>query len=449
MQRLARPLLVRAAILFAASWVLVVRSASAAEWAHDGMATPQARALIAVLKSAESYGLRSEDYLNPALDLSFDPSGVDAYGHRLGAAFDASMDAAAIRFLQHVHFGRIDPKRSGFDLQFTRPPLPWDTVLADLASSNDVGAFIGRLEPPFEHYRLLKRALARYRLLMSGLEKPTAAELLTAPFDRRIRQIELTLERWRWLPAFNTPPIIVNIPQFQLFAFNSTRDRKADILQLDVIVGRTYPELRTPVFAADLRYIIFRPFWDIPYSITQHEMLPQIRAKPDFLSRQHLQIVAGPGDSAPVVPPSPQSIEDLAAGKLRLRQEPGADNALGLIKFMLPNRYNVYLHSTPAHNLFKQSRRAFSHGCIRVSDPVALAEYALRNAAETWTAQSIAAAMNGSETLQVNLKTPIRVLILYGTALATEDSAVQFFDDIYGHDRRLEALLGLRPLGKR
>jgi len=439
---MTRRRLIRALTLFVASCVLVVRGGYAAEWVHDGIVTPQAKALITLLKSAELYGLRTQDYLIPDID-------PDASGHPPGTGFDASMDAAAIRFLQHVHFGRIDPSRSGFDLQFIRPPLPWNTVLADLASSADVGAFVGRLEPPFEHYRLLRRALARYRSLMAGQATPTPVELQSVPYDRRVRQIELTLERWRWLPAFNSPPIIVNIPEFRLFAFSSTQDRKADILQMDVIVGRTHPELRTPVFAADLRYIIFRPYWDIPRSITEREMLPQIRAKPDFLSRQHLQLVAGPGDSAPVVAPGPQSIEDLAAGKLRLRQEPGPDNALGLIKFMLPNRYDVYLHSTPAHALFGQRRRAFSHGCIRVSDSVALAEYALRNATGTWTAQAITAAMNGSETLRVNLKTPIRVLILYGTALATEDGAVQFFDDIYGHDRRLEALLGLQPVSSR
>jgi murein L,D-transpeptidase YcbB/YkuD len=130
---------------------------------------------------------------------------------------------------------------------------------------------------------------------------------------------------------------------------------------------------------------------------------------------------------------------------VRLRQQPGVDNALGLVKFMLPNTYNVYLHSTPAHRLFSESRRAFSHGCIRVADPVALAAYVLRNAPGNWTPEAIRAAMNGPATLRVDLTRPIRVMVLYGTALATEAGPVLFFDDIYGHDRTLERLLGLPP----
>jgi murein L,D-transpeptidase YcbB/YkuD len=215
---------------------------------------------------------------------------------------------------------------------------------------------------------------------------------------------------------------------------------------MDVIVGRTYSSLRTPVFAADMKYVIFRPYWDIPVSIMKHEMLPSIRTNPDYLRREHLEIVRGASDSATVLSPTRENIEALASGTLRLRQQPGADNALGLIKFMLPNAHNVYLHSTPAQRLFSQSRRAFSHGCIRVSDPVELAAYVLRNAPGSWTKETIAAAMNGSSTRHVNLAKSIPVMILYGTALATEDGSVLFFEDIYGHDRRLEQLLRLRPL---
>jgi murein L,D-transpeptidase YcbB/YkuD len=146
-----------------------------------------------------------------------------------------------------------------------------------------------------------------------------------------------------------------------------------------------------------------------------------------------------------VVPPSAEAIEALAAGKLRLRQMPGEDNALGLVKFMFPNSYNVYLHSTPAHRLFKESVRAFSHGCIRVSDPLTLATYVMRDEPGGWTREKIDATMNGPETVRVNLQHPIRVLILYGTALATEAGPVLFFDDLYGLDKKLEQQLGLAP----
>jgi murein L,D-transpeptidase YcbB/YkuD len=449
-------------------------------WIRDGAPTPQAVSLIRVMCRAQGYGLRPEEYLDCARFeqmLGGEPNGAgatsaanvaavvsgrtaaspatavprdganssgDGASPLATAGFDIGLTSAARRFLGHVHFGRISPSQAGFDLTIARPRLDIGRLLGELSTTRDPETIIAQAEPPFEHYKLLRQALSHYRQLASGQAVPTRTELSTAPYDKRIRQIELTLERWRWLPSFDTPPIIVNIPQFRLFAFQTTEDRKADILQMDVIVGRTFPKLRTPVFAADLKYVIFRPYWDVPYSITQKEMLPDIRRKPGFLAKQHMELVDGQGDTSPVVPASPQNIERLAAGKLRLRQQPGEDNALGLIKFMLPNQYNVYLHSTPAHRLFAQSRRAFSHGCIRVSDPVALAQHVLRNAAGEWTAQSITEAMNGTTPSQrVNLRTPIRVLILYGTALATEDGAVLFFDDIYGHDRRLEALLGL------
>jgi murein L,D-transpeptidase YcbB/YkuD len=276
------------------------------------------------------------------------------------------------------------------------------------------------------------------------LGKDTFAALTTS-FAKRVRQIDLTLERWRWLPPFETPPIIVNIPQFRLFAFRTTEDRVADILQMDVIVGKTYPRTQTPVFESDMRYVVFRPYWDIPPSILRNEMLPKIRANPGYLAAQRLQIVNGPGDNSPVVPPSPAAIEALGAGKLRLRQMPGEDNALGLVKFMFPNTYNVYLHSTPAHRLFKESVRAFSHGCIRVSDPLALATHVMRDEPGDWTREKIDAAMNDGKTVRVNLEHPIRVLILYGTALATEAGPVLFFDDLYGLDKKLEQQLGLAP----
>jgi murein L,D-transpeptidase YcbB/YkuD len=263
---------------------------------------------------------------------------------------------------------------------------------------------------------------------------------------QRVRQIELTLERWRWLPAFDTPPIIVNIPQFRLFAFRTTEDRFVDILQMPVIVGQAYPRSRTPVFVGEMKYIIFRPYWDVPRSITVREMLPEIHTHADYLQRNNLEIVRGQSDAATVMSPTSATIAALAAGQLRLRQRPGDDNALGLIKFAFPNAHDVYLHSTPARRLFLQSRRAFSHGCIRVSDPIALAAYVLRNNAGGWDEEKIGTAMRANNSARVNLAQPIRVMVLYGTAMATEAGPIQFFDDIYGHDRKLEALLDLRPV---
>jgi len=138
-----------------------------------------------------------------------------------------------------------------------------------------------------------------------------------------MRQIELTLERWRWLPPFETPPIIVNIPQFRLFAFRSTADLKADILQMDVIVGRTYAGMQTPVFAADMRYVIFRPYWDVPRSIARRELLPAIRRNPLYLGKQHMEIVGGSDDWPQPLAATPENLAAIDAGRLRLRQQPG------------------------------------------------------------------------------------------------------------------------------
>ena len=269
----------------------------------------------------------------------------------------------------------------------------------------------------------------------------TLAEL-TKPLAARVRQIELTMERWRWMPSeLVSAPIIVNIPQFRLFAFESTRDSEAHILQMDVIVGKAFEATQTPVFSADMTYLIFRPYWEVPYSITRKEILPRARAHPSIIETQKMEIVRGSGGAAVVMPNTAENVELLAKGVLRLRQKPGPDNSLGLVKFMFPNPYNVYLHSTPAKQLFADSRRAFSHGCVRVSDPVGLAQYVLRDSPE-WTRDKILEAMNGSAPpLTVTLKNRIRVFMVYGTALATENGDILFFDDIYGHDKRLEAAL--------
>lgn len=415
-------------------------------WVRDSTPTPQSRAMMRVLQEADAYGLQSQDYYGAWTEALTPVASDGKLSEAAAARFDQSLSAAAARFLDDVHFGRIDPKAAGFNLGSPRPPLNIPVLLSQLQGSGNVARVVASLEPPFLHYQLLKEALARYRLLATGSVIPSPAELRSAPYARRIRQIELTLERWRWLPVFDTPPIIVNIPQFRLFAFSSTQDRKSQILQMDVIVGRTFPSAQTPVFVADMRYLVFRPYWDVPFSITRREMLPAIRANPAYLDREHLELVNGAGDRAPVVSPTPAAIDALASGRLRLRQRPGADNALGLVKFMLPNPYNVYLHSTPAHQLFLRSRRAFSHGCIRVSDPVSLATFVLGNAPDHWTRQTVESAMQGRDDVRVNLAKPIRVLILYGTALATEEGPVLFFDDLYGHDRKLEQLLRLPPI---
>jgi murein L,D-transpeptidase YcbB/YkuD len=290
----------------------------------------------------------------------------------------------------------------------------------------------------------IKRFQGRHGEKTDGVLGAATFAELTKPLSDRVTQIELTMERWRWMPSeLITAPIIVNIPQFRLFAFESTSDSEAHIKQMNVIVGKAFEATQTPVFTADMTYLVFRPYWEVPYSIALKEIVPGARTNPASIAKHRMEIVRGYGDGATVMPNTAENVELVAKGTLRLRQVPGPDNSLGLVKFMFPNPYNVYLHSTPAAGLFAESRRDFSHGCVRVSDPVGLAEYVLRDSPE-WTRDKILAAMNGEKPLTVTLKNPIRVFIVYGTALATEDGNALFFDDIYGHDQRLKAALNSR-----
>ncbi|MEA3149460.1 MAG: L,D-transpeptidase YcbB, partial [Gammaproteobacteria bacterium] len=290
----------------------------------------------------------------------------------------------------------------------------------------------------------LKHFQSRHGEKPDGVLGAATFTQLTKPLEVRARQIELTMERWRWMPSeLVSAPIIVNIPQFRLFAFESTSDAEAHIRQMDVIVGKAFEATQTPVFTADMSYLIFRPYWEVPYSIALKEIVPGARTNPASIEKHQMEIVRGNGDAATVMPNTVENVELVAKGALRLRQKPGPNNSLGLVKFMLPNPYNVYLHSTPAEGLFGESRRDFSHGCVRVSDPVGLAQYVLRDSPE-WTRERIQAAMIGTNPVTVTLKNRIRVFIVYGTALATEKGNVLFFDDIYGHDQRLEAALNSR-----
>lgn len=284
----------------------------------------------------------------------------------------------------------------------------------------------------------LVRFQVRHRLEVDGSLGRATRDALNVPLSQRIRQLEFSIERSRWLPSrLVSPLIIVNIPQFELFAFHSSEDREQDLLIMDVVVGKVFPENNTPVFSADMTQVVLRPYWDVPRSILLNELLPQIRANPDWVANNDFEIIRGAGDDGAVVAQDAASVAGLESGALRLRQKPGPRNALGNAKFLFPNRYNVYLHDTPSQGAFAQSRRALSHGCVRVADPPALARYVLRNQ-PGWTKERIAAAMNAETGTRIALKEPIRVYLIYATAIALEDGRVLFFEDLYHHDEKLE-----------
>jgi murein L,D-transpeptidase YcbB/YkuD len=285
---------------------------------------------------------------------------------------------------------------------------------------------------------------ARHGLAPDGALGRDTYRALVTPFAERIHQIELSLERWRWLPPrLEAPAILVNIPEFRLFALYSSADLEQRMLRMDVIVGKTFPLTQTPVFAANMRYLILHPYWDVPYSIVKRELLPLIQSDPGYIARNDYEIVRGQTDAAEVQQVNPQTLDALSKGTLRLRQKPGPKNPLGFVKFMLPNSYNVYLHSTSAPALFGGTQRAFSHGCIRVADPMGLLSYVLRDNPE-YDQERIQELLQEPGPHRINLRTPIQVYIVYTTALAAEDGRALFFRDIYRHDGRLQALLDAR-----
>jgi murein L,D-transpeptidase YcbB/YkuD len=289
----------------------------------------------------------------------------------------------------------------------------------------------------------VRRFQSRHGLASDGILGRQTQAALSVPLARRVRQIELALERLRWLPDLDPDRFLaVNIPMFRLWVWDHVPPNGAPEFGMNVIVGRALT--RTPVFVDEMRYLIFRPYWNVPRSILASEMLPAMRRDPGYVARQNLEIVAGPGDDARPVAFSEKTLEQLQNGALRVRQRPGPNNALGLVKFVFPNDENVYLHSTPAAELFSRSRRDFSHGCVRVEDPVALAAWVLRGQKE-WTKDRILAAMNGAQSVRVNLPRPIQVILFYVTAVVMpEDGTVQFADDVYGHDATLDRALSRR-----
>jgi murein L,D-transpeptidase YcbB/YkuD len=291
----------------------------------------------------------------------------------------------------------------------------------------------------------VKRFQVRHGLESDGILGKGTWATLHIPLAWRVRQIELALERLRWLPHLGQDRLLaVNIPMFHLWGWDSIPPSGAPLFGMDVIVGRSLNR-RTPVFVEEMRYLTFRPYWNVPPGILRQDVLPAIERDADYLQKQNMEIVRGPGDDAQPVVATAENVELLRQGVLRVRQRPGPSNAMGLVKFIFPNDENVYMHGTPAQELFRRTRRDFSSGCIRLENPVALAAWALKDQPE-WTRDRILAAMNGSQPRRVNLTRPIRVILFYVTAVVMpEDGTAHFAEDIYGHDARLDRALVSRP----
>ena len=283
----------------------------------------------------------------------------------------------------------------------------------------------------------VQRFQMRHGLAADGAIGVRTVKELNTPLSQRVLQIQLTLERWRWLPHdLPSRLIVINIPEFRLRGYE---DRRATIT-MPVIVGQHFRNRQTPVFQDEMEYLIFHPYWNVPVSIARNELIPAIRKDPGYLQKHHMEIVNQRGEPLAGQALNDEVARQLRSGKLGFRQTPGPWNALGQIKFVFPNQYDVYLHGTPEKHLFERSRRDFSHGCIRVKDPPALAAWVLRDD-PAWNSERIQKALESDKTIQVNLPAPITVLVLYATVFVDEDGEVHFFDDIYGHDKTLKRVL--------
>jgi murein L,D-transpeptidase YcbB/YkuD len=472
-------------------------------WVRGNQATSQALAIIEVLRQAEGKGLNAEDYdasrWPERLKQLSQPAAVARFDAALTVCLMRYISDLHIGRInpKHFKFG-LTEKNSRYDLpQFVGQRLVnGQNIETDLAEVEpqfpgykDTEAGLRRyLElarqddaerlpvpakglDPGSRYEGIPRLTHLLRLLgdlpadavvpaddvyqaplvdaVKGFQKrhglqpdgrlgPQTVKQLNIPLSTRVEQLRLALERWRWLPEeFPEPPVVVNIPEFRLRAYD---DGGKEVLSMNVIVGRALRH-ETPVFDEEMKYVVFRPYWNVTPSIQRSEIVPAIQRDRNYIAKKNYEVTTQGGKVVTSGTISDEVLQQLRAGKLAVRQKPGPTNALGLVKLIFPNDYNVYLHSTPSQQLFSQTRRDFSHGCIRVEKPAELAAWALRGK-PGWSLEKVRAAMQtGADNVQVNLPKPIPVLILYSTAVPEEDGSIHFFDDLYGHDASLEKAL--------
>jgi L,D-transpeptidase YcbB len=286
----------------------------------------------------------------------------------------------------------------------------------------------------------------RHGLTDDGRLTPDTIKSLNVPLTERVIQLQDSLERWRWLPnQYINPPLIVNLPEFVLRGYNPQHQLD---FTMKVVVGKVVGDHDTPVFAHMMKYLIFRPYWNVPHDIVEKELMPHIRASGvGYLASKNFEVTDSKGTVL-----TNFTAKQIEHGGLQVREKPGPKNSLGLVKFMFPNQYDIYLHSTPQTELFAHTRRDFSHGCIRVEKPEDLAVWVMANsetpapAGKDWDPDTIHDVMtNGPDNHQVNLKTQIPVVVFYVTAIAAEDGHTHFFDDIYGYDQKLQEVLAKGP----
>jgi murein L,D-transpeptidase YcbB/YkuD len=447
--------------------------------------------MIAAVRDSETHGLDPGDYHLQAIESRLANGAWRSNDPIARIDLDLLLSDSLTRLAFTLHFGKLDPQRLDPVWNFSREIRHDDpvSVFADALRKGNVRGLLEEAAPKFAPYRALRRAFIEYtgiadrggwtevppgpvlkpdmhdprvralraRLAVAGdfpggevsdpslydraLEQgvmrfqnrhgiepdgkvgPETLEELNVPVERRIEQIRASLERARWVSRDTVDDfLLVDIAGFKLHLY---RNRK-QIWTTRVQVGKPYHA--TPVFKSTMKYLVLNPTWTIPPGILKNETLPSVREDPDYLKNRNMSVITSSGD---VVDPS--TIDWGEPFRYLIRQEPGPGNALGRVKFIFPNEHHVYLHDTPSQELFNRSGRAFSHGCIRVQDPLVLAELILQGS-KNWDRAAIDRTVKSGETTTVFLPEPLTVMLLYWTAEPAPDGSVIFSRDVYGRD---------------
>ena len=386
-------------------------------WVEGDETTAHWKDLVQQLKYSEAHGLDPAAHPIAEFEQLREQSQTKVHGTRFPVEripeMDAKMTYAYLRYAADLLGWTRSPRQVHRNWLTDTKEEDLAARLADAIDKNRVRDSLEELAPTHPQYKGLQAALAQEKSAPGG----------------RAEQIKMNMERWRWAPRdLGDRYILVNVPAYVM----QVMEGEQPALSMRVIVGK--PEHQTPLFSDEMTYVVFSPYWNIPPDILRNETLPRVARDPDFLRRNNIEVVGTNGEEGEVDAESIDWSDESATRGLRFRQRPGDDNALGLVKFIFPNHFNVYLHDTPGDRLFFKDTRALSHGCVRVEDPIALAKYVMRDQPE-WTEARITAAMNSRQEQTAKLKTTLPVHIGYWTAWVEPDGkTVTYTDDPYGID---------------
>jgi L,D-transpeptidase YcbB len=403
-------------------------------WVDAKGLTPRAKSMIAELRRADDWGLKAADFDVPQLAAAK----PDAKPSDL-ADVEIKLSLAALKYARHARGGRVDPNQISDNLDRKAQLLPVRDVIAGLAAAPAADEYLRRLHPQHPQFELLRKAYVAMRdggapaaaapsaepeTKKDGKKKPT--EAVSAPPKGSVKKLLANMEMWRWMPAdLGATHVFVNVPEFQ---FRLVRDG-AIVHTERVITGKLVTQ--TPIFSDRMETVVFKPRWNVPDSIKVKELLPALFKSKDALAKQDLKVEL---NGEPVDPRQVNwSTTDIRA--FHVYQPSGNANALGVVKFLFPNKHAVYLHDTPTKNLFNNASRAYSHGCIRIRNPVRFAEV-LMEQDKKWTPAQVKALLDpaGPEDNHVGLSKKFPVHISYFTAVAAADGQVTYYKDIYEYE---------------